>query len=514
MNARSVAARSARGRRRATLPKDEAPQLLVRAALAGQRARRLHALVPGAARKRLSARISAWVGDSRTSTLVDDWSRPLVCSVAASGPSSVPPPPSSGTLSLKAAPGFMASASTGHRAPVAFQHMGDRTRCLLATSALDAGGMDEMVAFLALRLRAHGFDTAVLHTAESNSPAGGPGRLARMLIDNGVEVAIFAEPGGRRWLRRWQPQVISAHGALPWVLDEARDLSVPYVDVLHGMHSLFDVDWAAEADRAREVAAIVAVSEHVRRQYLSGVPTFPPARIVTIPNGVDDRRKAPIGRTDARTALGLGNEFLFVSLARHCLQKNTFALVSAFEEVAAEHRNVHLLIAGRVEDPVYCTQVRRVRDGLSVGRERVHLREHAADPGLVLAAADGFVLNSFFEGWALASMEALHAGVPVVASDVGGAREQVGDGGSRGFVVRNPLGHPLNVSWKKMRSVCYATQVNRAELVRAMSSLTRERAAWAAQREALARESAERFHPERCVRAHATLLRELGARHA
>ena len=53
-------------------------------------------------------------------------------------------------------------------------------------------------------------------------------------------------------------------------------------------------------------------------------------------------------------------------------------------------------------------------------------------PPHLLAAADGFVLDSFFEGWSLASMEALFAGVPMVLSEVGGAREQIGDDPSVG----------------------------------------------------------------------------------
>jgi glycosyltransferase involved in cell wall biosynthesis len=108
-------------------------------------------------------------------------------------------------------------------------------------------------------------------------------------------------------------------------------------------------------------------------------------------------------------------------------------------------------------------------------------------------------------------MEALHAGVPVVASDVGGAREQLGEQGERGHLIRNPLGDPLNVNWKTMRSACYKRQANRAELVSAMSALVRDRAHWATKRDELAAESAQRFHPGRCARSHAALLHSLAA---
>ena len=104
--------------------------------------------------------------------------------------------------------------------------------------------------------------------------------------------------------------MLAAHGALPGaVLATASVLGVPYVDTLHGMHDLFDADWRAEASRAARVSAIISVSELVRQQYLAGNPGFPPARIVTIPNGVDEERRRGVDRATARHRLGLRDEY-------------------------------------------------------------------------------------------------------------------------------------------------------------------------------------------------------------
>lgn len=196
---------------------------------------------------------------------------------------------------------------------------------------------------------------------------------------------------------------------------------------------------------------------------------------------------------------------MFVSLARHSLQKNTYGLVAAFEEVAERHPDAYLVIAGRPDDPVYFTQVMRLRAGLSC-RDRVHLRDHISNPSELLALADGFVLDSFFEAWSLASMEALHAGVPVVLSEVAGAREQVGEGEARGHLIPNPVGDPLRVNRETMREARFARQVNREALVAAMSSLITNRATRLAARQRLISESAARFHPDVCLRSHARML--------
>jgi glycosyltransferase involved in cell wall biosynthesis len=272
------------------------------------------------------------------------------------------------------------------------------------------------------------------------------------------------------------------------------------------MHVLFNTNWLLEAERSKNLTRIVCVSELLREQYLTGNPHFPPHRIMTIPNGTDLTRRPLHQRGAARASLGLDQEFLFVSLGRHCVQKNPYGLVSAFDEVAARHKDVHLVLAGRVDEPAYFLQVQRLRDSLEC-RDRVHLRDNIADPERLLAAADAFVLNSFFEGWALASMEALCAGLPVVVSDVGGAREQVGSiEQGRGHLVPNPIGDPVRVNWETIREARFQRQANRGALVSAMSALVSERSEWRSARDRLIKESAERFDPEICLRRHAQVL--------
>jgi glycosyltransferase involved in cell wall biosynthesis len=125
----------------------------------------------------------------------------------------------------------------------------------------------------------------------------------------------------------------------------------------------------------------------------------------------------------------------------------------------------------------------------------------------LLTAADGFVLDSFFEGWSLASMEALFAGLPVVLSEVGGAREQIDGSTARGYLVANPLGDPLRVDWEGVGMARYRPQVNRDEFVAAMKRLIADRDDYLANREALATESAARFSAEACLVQHAAVLR-------
>lgn len=388
---------------------------------------------------------------------------------------------------------------------------GPRLRCFLVTGVLDVGGEDEVVAFLGRGLPEHGLDTWVLHSGTSvGAPGSAGGRLPAALKREGVRVAEVTESTARRLIEEHSPDVISAHGAPAWWIDLAAEMGVPYVETLHGMHSFFGADWGHEAVRSTRISRIVAVSELVRRQYLAGNAAIAPERVVTVPNSVDQTRLPRLDRERCRAWLGLGDEFLFLSLARHSLQKNTYGLVAGFAEVAAAHPEAHLLVAGRPDDPSYARQVQLLRDDLPC-RERIHLRDHAPWPAPLLAAADAFVLDSFFEGWSLASMEALAAGVPVVLSDVGGAREQVAAAGECGYLVANPIGDAMQVDWSTIRRSLFAEQPNREQLVTAMGAMIGARDDWAGRREQLRAECAVRFHPDRALSGHAGVLRDAAA---
>lgn len=449
---------------------------------------RLRMLVDRIQLRAAEASTDEW-GRRRRSLSIEGWSRPLIgeCPVPDSFATASP----SSDSELPSAPS---------RRPTDVD-----LRCLFVSSAVDVGGLGEVVAFLATHLRQYGIDPLVMAPVLNRDPAPEPaGRLAKRLRSEGIPVMEVDERSGSALLDQWLPDVIYAHAAPSWVLDAAAERGIPYVDTLHGMHSHFGADWAVEALRSKRIRKIVAVSEMVRDQYLAGNPSYPAADIVAIPNAVEEHPL--MDRRAMRSALGLSDEFLFVCLARHCLQKNTYGTMTAFAQLAQRRPEVHLVIAGRIDDDRYYRRVANLHEGLSV-RDRIHLRDHMPAPRNLLAASNGFVLDSFFEGWALAPMESMSAGVPVVVSDVGGAREQIAEDASRGLLVANPLGDPLRVSWDAIGRARFSRQGNQDELIAAMAALVDNRDDYEGHRAQLAAESVKRFDAQQCLQAHAALLR-------
>ncbi|UWU89983.1 glycosyltransferase family 4 protein [Bradyrhizobium sp. CB1015] len=440
-----------------------------------------------AGRKLIVGAPSSWENNE----ILDGWSRPLVphdtCSFPTVPELHFPDPPDIQPIEL------MASSCHAH--------------CLITTPALDAGGLDEFVAFLARRLPVLGFRVTVMCTPTSLGPdvRTYSGQLCMALKREKTSVVVASPSQCRQWLAANRPDVISAHDPPDWILEDALSAGIPVVETLHGIPTPISTDWSREATRSTFISSFVAVSELVRRQYLKGNRSFRDDRIITIPNGYNDTHRPSCDRAVARAWLGLKNEFLFLSLGRHSIQKNAYGLVQAFSEVAQGAPNAHLLIAGRLDNHMYTSQVRALREHSSM-KDRIHLRHSFANPSILFAAADCFVLNSFFEGWSLASMEALSAGLPVVLSDVGGAREQVGTDGSRGFVVGSPLGRAETPSWESAGRMRFKPQPNKEELVAAMRSVIAQREQWSTARQFLAEDSRRRFSATDCAKRHGEVL--------
>jgi len=170
--------------------------------------------------------------------------------------------------------------------------------------------------------------------------------------------------------------------------------------------------------------ATVTISAAVREALLTvGVA---PERIHVIPDGVEASlfRDLRARRAPARAQLGLAPDARVVlCAARLDPLKGQRHLLRAFEAVASRLPGAHLLLAG--EGPEEARLAAFIEERHLCGR--VCLRGHG-DIRDLLAAADVACVPSLKEGLSVFSLEAQAAGLPVVASDVGGLPESVADG--------------------------------------------------------------------------------------
>jgi glycosyltransferase involved in cell wall biosynthesis len=163
---------------------------------------------------------------------------------------------------------------------------------------------------------------------------------------------------------------------------------------------------------------VVCVSEATREEGLAA-GTCHPQRTIVVHNAVDVRSFA---RTSRR-----GGTPEVVGVGRLAYPKDFTTLLAALRLVRAP---CHVRLAG---DGPALTEVTSAltRNGLS---QRVELLGARADVPDLLARSDVFVLSSCSEGFPVSVLEAMAAGLPVVASNVGGVAEAVVDG-ETGFLV-------------------------------------------------------------------------------
>ncbi|MFE6621651.1 glycosyltransferase family 4 protein [Streptomyces sp. NPDC057740] len=221
-----------------------------------------------------------------------------------------------------------------------------------------------------------------------------------------------------RLLRSVRPDLVHAHsakaglaarlavrGALPTVF-QPHAWSFEAAD---GVVARLALNW--ERFGARWATRVLCVSEAERR---TGVRSGIDARWRVVPNGVDTCRFRPDGD---RARRGAGP--LVVCVGRLCRQKGQDVLLTAWPEVVRRVPGARLVLVGDGPD------ADELRSGAP---ESVEFAGATADTGRWYRAADVVVLPSRWEGMALAPLEAMACGRPVVVTDVDGAGESLPPG--------------------------------------------------------------------------------------
>jgi glycosyltransferase involved in cell wall biosynthesis len=185
-------------------------------------------------------------------------------------------------------------------------------------------------------------------------------------------------------------------------------------------------------DALRSAHAVVAVSDFIRDDAIrSGVR---PERAHVLYNAIQrSERPRGSGRTWARVRLrrelAIPDDTLIVGMvARISASKGQTELVEAMLPVLRRHDEVHLVLAG-AEYPSNSGVAKRLEDMATGERmgSRIHLLGQRPDVPQLLDAFDIFAHPTHAEPCALAVLEAISHGLPVVAWNEGGTRELVID---------------------------------------------------------------------------------------
>lgn len=178
----------------------------------------------------------------------------------------------------------------------------------------------------------------------------------------------------------------------------------------------------------RKVDNLVFVS---RLNYQSALNRVLAKKGEIIYNGIDLPEDYFLSRVEARKYLSekidltpsdLADFYIYGSVGRLAYPKNYEFLINAYREVKKIKPNAKLILIGEgPERAKYETLIKSYRL-----EKEIYLLGEIQEAGRYLKAYDLFVLPSVYEGMSLSLMEAVTAGVPALASRVGGNEEIIG----------------------------------------------------------------------------------------
>jgi glycosyltransferase involved in cell wall biosynthesis len=313
-------------------------------------------------------------------------------------------------------------------------------RILFLTNRLSPAGAETFLLHRVTRL-----DRSRWHPVVAALRPGG--ELEPSFRAAGVEVMTFGSerrldpPGLLRlaaYLRRARIDILEAHVWYACLVARlvGRLAGVPIVitneqDVRAGANTVRrDLLWLGDATTWMS-SACVHITHASQRSFVAGTPSWleGSARRVVIPNGIDVARvRAAAAASDGaavRRELGLPADALVIgNVARLQPAKGHGYLLGAFARVLADRPVSRLVIVGWGEDEA---ALRRRAADLGIAGRVLFLGKRQ-DVHRLLAAFDLFAFSSIHEGQGIAILEAMAAGVPVVATAADGIPEMVRDG--------------------------------------------------------------------------------------
>jgi len=363
-----------------------------------------------------------------------------------------------------------------------------KLRVALVIPSLDRGGAEKQLCLLATGLAKHAIEPVVIVLTRD-------GPMRSILHEAGVSVRVIgkrfrADPTAyyrlRRAIRHAAPDVVhtwlfAANAYGRWA---ARAVKVPVILASERCVDLWKTPTQFAIDRylAARTAGVTTNSPGVRDFYAShGIDA---ERFTIIPNGIPPRRTAEIARAEACQRLQVDpSRRLIFAVGRLWPQKRYRDLIWSAELLATLRQDTTLVIIG---DGPQSGELLRHRDSVS-HPDHVRFAGQRDDVLALLPHADIFWIGSEYEGQSNSLIEAMQAGVAVVASDIPGNRDLVENG----------------------RSGLLVTVGDRADFARKTQMLLEDRDLARRLGEAAKQKIQDDFTIDAMVEAHASLYRRL-----
>ncbi len=299
-------------------------------------------------------------------------------------------------------------------------------------TSLGVGGAERQAVALAERMVARGHVVSLI-VLRGRQPHEWPTPLDPVRLDMRKNPASIMAGlvKARRFLCVFQPELIHSHTYPANIAARLLKIFFPAAAVLSTVHSVYEGPWPRMmayrlSDFLSRRTATVSPAGAARYVRLKAVPAH---KCSVITNGIDTAEfvSSSVRRVEVRAQMGVGDEFVWLAAGRIVPAKDYPNLLRAFSRVHIAFPGARLWIAGEGTGAGLAA-VQALAAELGVGAS-VRWLGLCRDMPALLDAADAFVSASAWEGMPLTMGEAMAMEKPVVATDVGGVRELIGECG-------------------------------------------------------------------------------------
>ena len=326
-------------------------------------------------------------------------------------------------------------------------------RILFLSTSMGLGGADQQLLSAARVLHAHGHQILIV----SLTPLGPMGLQARSLGLRTESLEMrrgIPDPRGllqlARIVRDWKPDVVHSHMVHANLMGRALRMLAPVPVLVSTIHNIYEggaLLMAAYRMTNRLVDHMTIISEAAADRFIRE-RIVPRERLTVVPNGIDTERLGnlpPGSRESLRDSVGLRHqEFAWLAVGRFEEAKDYPNMLRGFAQLRRRQPTAVLLLVGRGSLQAETEALVRELD-LDGAVRFLGVRD---DVPMVMSGADGYVMSSAWEGMPMVLLEAAAAGLPIVATRVGGNHEVVRPE-ETGFLV--PPGDPAALGQAMLR---------------------------------------------------------------
>ncbi len=244
----------------------------------------------------------------------------------------------------------------------------------------------------------------------------------------------------RRWLKQNPVDVINTHSSTDsWLAALACQTfknAPPIVRTRH-ISSIIPNNWASRWLYTKAVRHVVTTGEALRQQVIQQTGADP-ARVTSVPTGIDPERFKPGNKREARLQLGLDPDTHYIGIVATLRSwKGHIYLLDAFAQINAPGWKLLIVGDGPQRESL---QLHVAKLGLN---DRITMPGNQRDVPPWLQAMDVFALPSYAnEGIPQVLLQAMLCGLPVVSTPVGSITEAVDDRRT-GLIVEPHKTEPL-----------------------------------------------------------------------